>query len=87
MLKAARRESKEVLTLEGLGVLGPPGGVLLQAVADHGQHDLELGVVCGGGVGYVRGVLGVCPLRLGALCIVVTTDEQFPKICLIQSAQ
>lgn len=55
------------LTLQGLGVLGPLGGVLLEAVTDHGQHDLELGVVRGAGV-WDGPVLRVRALCLGALC-------------------
>lgn len=56
-----------MLTLEGLSILSPLSGVLLEAVTDEPQHNLELWVVRGFGVGQCA-ILGVRLLGLGTLC-------------------
>lgn len=65
--RCSRTASRRVLTLEGLSVLGPLGGVLLEAVTDEPQHNLELWVVRGVRVGQCA-ILGICLLGLGTLC-------------------
>lgn len=62
-----RGNAGKSLTLQSLGILGPLGGVLLQAIADQAQHDLELWVVSGLRV-WDCAVLGIGLLSLGTLC-------------------
>ena len=62
-------------TLERLSVSGPLGGVLLEAITNKAEHNLELRVVCGVGVWH-SAILGVRLLGLGTLCM---STHQSPR--------